>query len=778
MVPARQHASLDLSVRGSRSFASAAYLALLLLFVVIVFWKVALTRQYTLMAWSDSAGQTYPWSQFIATTLHRHSFPFWDPFTDGGRPFLGEAQTGVYYPLNLVMAALPLNRDGLLSTSYITLFVLLHCFLASVFTYFLGRRLGLSRFSAFVGAVAYTYSGSVARRSFAQVNLFYGTVWIPAVFLCYFSALAQSSRSRRWALAALGGLCLALTFLAGHHQPPLYCAIALAATAIMLWFTSHGRQAHQAMNFPRRVTASVTLIVFLSAGLYSAPQLISSLEYSSRALRWVDVVESQQPVAGNATIPYSIAGKFILHPRDLVLLLFPNLNPVDNPPYLGILPLLFLLLSVALLPVSRVVRGCWLILLLFLGFALGSYSPLHGLFYVFVPFYHATRATQRNLVMAHLAAALLAGFGCSALLERFNAEGLRNGSDNSWVRPLRWLQAVSLAATAVVSCMYVWQRPLPDPSAYDGLFFACFLLLASSSLLWLRGRKLVGERALLAGLVIILLFDYHAFLSPYIQPKSGFDRATNFDPSHYYAEDGVLHFLRLHLGSSRVAFRDPFYPNPVGDVYRFETVSGTEATRLKSMVDLGTGEAAESLLGVRYIVSDQQLPLQVAFVQGKSKVYENPRALPRAWLVSRITAGYPSDAIAQKLRQPDFEPRKEALLAESAGQLGPELTRLAATGSAPSSAAEFRWLSPNHFRVTTENQQPAFLVVSETSYPGWTAMVKGKRHPIFQTDGALMGVFVPPGNNAIDFVFRPTRLWLAVALVAAASGFLLGALLL
>ncbi len=778
MAPARQHASLDLSAHGSRSFASAAYLALLLLFVLIVFWKVALTKQYTLMAWSDSAEQTYPWSQFMAPTLHRHSFPFWDPFTDGGRPFLGEAQTGVYYPLNLIMAALPLNRDGLLSTSYMTLFVLLHCFLASMFTYFLGRRLGLSRFSAFVAAVAYTYSGSVARRSFAQVNLFYGTVWIPAVFLCYFSALAQPSRSRRWALASLGGLCLALSFLAGHHQPPLYCAIALAATATMLWFGSHRGEVEKAMNFPRRVTTSVTLLVFLFAGLYSAPQLIPSFEYSSRALRWVDVVENQQPVAGNAAIPYSIAGKFILHPRDLVLLLFPNLNPVDNPPYLGILPLFFLLLSVALLPLSRVVRGCWLILLLFLALALGSYSPLHGLFYVFVPFYHATRAAQRDLMMAHLAAALLAGFGCSALLQRFNAGSVRNGSDNSWVRPLRWLQALSLAITAVVSCMYVWQKPLPDPNAYDGLFFASFLLLASSSLLWIRGRKLVGQRAFLAGLVVILLFDYHAFLSPYIQPKSGFNRTTNFDPSHDYAEDGVLHFLRLHLGNARVAFRDSSYPNSIGDVYRFETVSGTEATRLKSMADLGTGEAAESLLGVKYIVSDQQLPLPLAFVQGKNKVYENPRVLPRAWLVSRIIAGYPSPAIAQKLRQPDFEPRKEALLAESARQLGPELARLANTGSVPPSAVGFQWLSPNHFRVTTENQQPAFLVVSEASYPGWTAVMQGRRQRIFQTDGALMGVFVPPGNNVLDFVFRPTHLLLALALVVAASGFLLGALLL
>jgi len=772
-----QQGSRAVSQSSSRTLNSAAYLALLLLCVVIVFWKVALTKQYTLMAWSDSAGQTYPWSQFMAATLHNHSFPFWDPFTDGGRPFLGEAQTGVYYPFNLAMAALPLDRRGLLSTSYITVFVLLHCFLASLFTFLLGRRLHMPPFSSAVAAMAYTYSGSVARRSFAQINIFYGTVWIPAVFLFYFAALAARGRSKQILLANLAGFCLALSFLAGHHQPVLYCSVGLAFTAVMLWLWKHPGENQHGMNFPRRVTASVTLLVFLFAGLYSAPQLIPSFEYSSRALRWVDVVENQHPVPANAALPYSIAGKFILHPRDLVLLLFANYTPVDNPPYLGILPLFFLLFSIALLPTSHVVRWCWLVLLLFVALSLGSYSPLHGLFYLLVPFYPATRAAQRNLVMAHLAGAMLAGFGCDAFLNSLNGGSASTGTEGVCRSPLRCLLAVSLTTTVIVSGMYIGQVRLMSSPGYDGLFFACLLLLASSALFCVRRSGQIGQRTLLVGIVIILLFDYHAFLGAYIQPKSAFDRTSNFEPGRYYQEDDLLRFLNARAGNARVAFRDSYYPNTIGDVYRLETTSGTEATRLKSMVELGASGNAENILGVKYIVSDQQLTLPVAFAAGKNKVYENPHALPRAWLVNKLISGTSSTAVAQKLANPDFDPGTEALVAEATDELPPQLNGLPHAGSPYGSGrADFQWLSPNHFRVTTENQRTAFLVISETSYPGWSATINGKRQRVFRTDGALMGLFVQPGRNLVDFVFRPRYLVFSLALPLIAVAFLLAAI--
>jgi uncharacterized membrane protein YfhO len=54
--------------------------------------------------------------------------------------------------------------------------------------------------------------------------------------------------------------------------------------------------------------------------------------------------------------------------------------------------------------------------------------------------------------------------------------------------------------------------------------------------------------------------------------------------------------------------------------------------------------------------------------------------------------------------------------------------------------------------------------------------VNGNRQHIFRVDGALMGVLVPVGSSVVDFVFRPTRLFLGLALAVIAAAFLISAL--
>ena len=119
----------------SGAFSRYKYPALLFLFTVTVFWKLIFSSEYSLLVYTDSSFQTYPWSQYISEVLHQWSFPFWDMYADGGRSFIGETQTGAFYPLNLLMGMFPRNAKGLLPVSLIEGFVILHAFLASLFMY-------------------------------------------------------------------------------------------------------------------------------------------------------------------------------------------------------------------------------------------------------------------------------------------------------------------------------------------------------------------------------------------------------------------------------------------------------------------------------------------------------------------------------------------------------------------------------------------------------------------------------------------------------------------
>ena len=50
----------------------------------------------------DNVDQFYAWYQTLASSLHHGILPLWDPNTFAGHSFVGEFQTGVFYPINLV----------------------------------------------------------------------------------------------------------------------------------------------------------------------------------------------------------------------------------------------------------------------------------------------------------------------------------------------------------------------------------------------------------------------------------------------------------------------------------------------------------------------------------------------------------------------------------------------------------------------------------------------------------------------------------------------------
>ena len=130
------------------------------------------------------------------------------------------------------------------------------------------------------------------------------------------------------------------------------------------------------------------------------------------------------------------------------------------------------------------------------------------------------------------------------------------------------------------------------------------------------------------------------------------------------------------------------------------------------------------------------------------QIYENPRALPRAWLVPKVEVVSAEEALRRirgESEQP-FNPRETALL-ELDDKVNPGLSQ--GKFEAP---AEARIVSyePNGLAIETVTDRPAALVVSETSYPGWEATMDGRPTTIFTANYLLRGVVVPEGRHRIE----------------------------
>jgi hypothetical protein len=170
------------------------------------------------------------------------------------------------------------------------------------------------------------------------------------------------------------------------------------------------------------------------------------------------------------------------------------------------------------------------------------------------------------------------------------------------------------------------------------------------------------------------------------------------------------------------------------------------------------------LVGARYILSRRLLDPALAARAGlvhvadlaAERVYENQQVLPRFFLVGRVRRAGSLEEAARLLRSREFDPRTEAIV-EGAVEAG--------GGSGSVRALEY---AARRVVLEVEASAPAFLVTSETHYPGWRARLDGREQPIFYTNVAFRGLPVPAGRHRVEFEFKPGILPLSAALSAAA----------
>lgn len=171
------------------------------------------------------------------------------------------------------------------------------------------------------------------------------------------------------------------------------------------------------------------------------------------------------------------------------------------------------------------------------------------------------------------------------------------------------------------------------------------------------------------------------------------------------------------------------------------------------------------LAGIRYILArrpiDPALAARAGLVHvadlGAETVYENTQALPRFFLVGRLRQAGRMEEAAALLRSREFNPRVEAIV----------------EGFPPvpaGAASTVRVLRYTARRVELEVDAvaSAFLVTSETHYPGWRAYVNGRECPIYYTNVAFRGLPVPAGRHQVRFEFAPAILWRSAAVTVAA----------
>lgn len=348
----------------------------------------------------DSLAQYFPWRLFAARELHAGHIPLWNPHQFAGAPLLANGQSAVFYPLSLPFWAMDVAYAFGVSA-------LLHTLLATLGTYFLAQRWGLSRAASMLSAIGYGFCGYL--EAWAMLPTLANTAsWLPLLLLLFELACQCHPHNNVGARRAILAFCVALccALLAGHPQIFIFICFALVLRLAFL---------------PRRGQGAIALLGGLVVtGLLSAIQTLPTLELARLGHR-----------AGGAASAVGWEGVQLraLQWPELISLLVPNWPMVwgsvsENFGYVGA-GTVFLAIAGAIgltlrkeegggLPLWSSPRAFAVTLALF-GLLYGLGTPLAKGLYFAVPGLSQMGGVGRGLVLWSLGAALLAGFGLDTL---------------------------------------------------------------------------------------------------------------------------------------------------------------------------------------------------------------------------------------------------------------------------------------------------------------------------------------------------------------------------
>jgi hypothetical protein len=195
---------------------------------------------------------------------------------------------------------------------------------------------------------------------------------------------------------------------------------------------------------------------------------------------------------------------------------------------------------------------------------------------------------------------------------------------------------------------------------------------------------------------------------------------------------------------------------------------------------LAARSGLRDLLNIRYVVSP--VPLHEPGLVLRETVlldaggrylplyaYENPTALPRAFVVGDFVLARSAPEALYQLASPAFDPRRAAVL---------EKPPSPAPRADPTGSAELISYRPENVSVRTRSAAPQLLVLTDLFYPpGWTAWVDGRPVETLRAYHAFRAVALPPGQHQVEFHFSSRAYevgrWVTGAALAAATALLL-----
>jgi O-antigen/teichoic acid export membrane protein len=745
--------------------------------------------------------ENYAWKNFINESLRAGELPLWNPYIFAGQPFLAAGQNAALYPFGILFLVLPL-------THAYAVFAALHYWLAACAMYFLARVLGLRPFAATVSGILFAFGG------FMVVSVVFPMVvsaaaWLPAILAFVELTLREENKRletgdysfARQLFVALGaGILIGLQFLAGHVEISYYILLVTAFYAAWRVLSANVSLRARMWNWRGTLRAGAWLVAIVALGFTLAAIQILPL-YELVRLNFREGSATYAEVAGWALPSRQILTFFIpdffgnpthhayfdifdftWKPAPQGTIFWGIKNYVEAGAYVGILALA--LAGVGVFhskPKTRNSKFFFLTLVvLSLLFMFGT--PLYAILFYGLPGWSQLHTAFRWIFPWTLGIAFLAGLGAQAIADGISKRALAvigsalavGGVLVLFLLALTWAMRESFMqfADAFVNASDLAKPVFETGQAFwsyqarNLVLFGAFVLLAGIVFLLARANfKVRGIAVWKPCAVFVLTLDLFVAGSGFY-PRADLNLASFTPPSiQFLQQDKSLYRIASYdEPGQKVLNANSAMPFGIQDIRGYDSIIAKQYVeymralapqeellynRIAAFYDYKPlSSPLLNLLGVKYIVTTRQVPnpgYELVY-DDQVKIYENKNVLPRAFFVNQARVFENRDELLREL--PNLDPTREVWL-ETAP---PAPLAQEAVGSVN---PVFEAYTGSEVILKTNLSAPAYLVLTDTYFPGWIAQLDGQDTPLYRADGNFRAVVVPAGEHTVRFKYSP-----------------------
>jgi hypothetical protein len=737
---------------------------------------------------SDQYLLGYAFRDFAAQSLRAgNGFPQWNPYVQGGLPYVGAMHGDIFYPTFLLRMIMP-------TAVAMTWEFAIHLFLAGLFTFLFLRAWRLGFYAALIGGLAYMLSGSIA--GFASPG-HDGKLFVSALMPLALHLLTRGIRDgRHWAWGAFA-IVIGLATLSPHPQLLQYLLLTSGCFALYLAVATHDAAGRLAtvVAVKRLALAAGGVAVGLLIGAIQFAPALAYKPWSPRAAGhdWETATSYSFPIEEtfNAYLP-QFSG---------ILDKYWGQNGIHfHSDYFGVVVLV--LLGAAFgqsggKSFKRFWIGAGLVALFW---AYGGHTPLYNLI-LYVPYTKYLRAPGTIVYITAFAVAVLSAIGAERVLTRRVSSRYAVG----WaiaggliavfftVGGYRLLVNLALGvigtnfdpsvrAQAIEYFRYAERADANASSALLGAWRSFLFVGLTAGVIWGFVTSRLGQKTAaiaLAALITVDLWSIERLYWPFSPPASitfASDPAVDAIKADIAKSGEPGRTLVLKLGQG-IEPTDPAFRSRALMGHSVRTVEGNQGNELgiyRRMMQLDSGRVELRPTfwrheNVRYIYTgaDEALMGQASTQMGLpafaklagpvrnaagSMVYSFriPAPNPAAWVAGGAVSA-PPDQVLPTVLDPRFDPMRAVLI--DTGATIP--TRSVSAVTPATVSAHVARYEPGRISIDLSAPAPdgAVLVVSENYYPGWGATAGAAPLQTSRANYNLIGVGLTTGTRHVDLSF-------------------------